>query len=75
MNPNTSKFFHVEALILGSLYETALGITTAGSSAEDESSASSKDEGGARRHAQRSLKPAEKDGGSKEKRRVWKFRV
>jgi hypothetical protein len=43
---------------------------------EKESSASSEGgEGGARRQAQSFLKPAEKDGGSKEKSRVWKLRV
>lgn len=74
MSPNTSIFFHIAALILGSQY-AVVGIT-AEESTERESSASSEGgEGGARRQAQRFLKPAEKDGGSKEKRRVWKLRV
>ena len=42
--------------------------------AEKESSIDS-DWGGERRHAQRSLKPIEKDGGSEENNRVWKLRV
>jgi hypothetical protein len=74
MNPNTSKFFHIKALILGSVYEI-VGITAGASAEKESSSASSEDgDGGARRHAQRFLKHAEKDGGSKEKRRVWKLR-
>ena len=68
MNPNTSKFFHIAALILGSLY---VGIT----GEEKESSVFSESGEGARRQAQRFLKPAVKDGGSKEKRWVWKLRV
>ena len=72
MNPNTSKFFHIEALILGS---DRVGGTVGAEveSAENESSASFED--GERREAQRLLKPAEKDGGSREKRRVWNLRV
>jgi hypothetical protein len=73
---NTSIFFHIyfAALIVGSLY--GLGDITANGSTEKESSASSEGgEGGARRQAQRFLKPAGKDARSKEKRRVWKLRV
>jgi len=72
MKPNTSKFFHIEALILGSQYETVDG--TVGAEVEPGEKVSSESseggEGGARRQAHRCLKPAEKDGGSREKRRV-----
>ena len=69
MNPNTSKFFHIKALIAGSLYEIFGMIAGARLSAEKESSSASS-EGGDKRQAQRLLKPAEKVGGSREKRRV-----
>ena len=74
MRPNNSIFFHIAALVLGSLYGV-VGIT-AEESAEKESSASSEgEEGGARRQAQRFLKPAEKGARRKAKRQVWKVRV
>ena len=73
MSPNTSIFFHIAALTLGSQYGE-VGIT-AEESVEKESSASSGEEGGARRQAQRFLKPAEKGARRKEKRQVWKVRV
>ena len=73
MSPNTSIFFHIAALILGSQYEV-VGITAEEST--NESSASSEGgEGGARRRAQRFLKPVEKGARRKEKRQVWKVRV
>lgn len=72
MSPNTSIFFHIAALILGSQYGV-VGITAEESSASSEGGEGG--EGGARRQAQRFLKPAEKDAGSEEKRRVWKLRV
>ena len=74
MNPNTSKFFHIAALIAGSQYEI-VGIAAEGSMEKESSVSSEGGEGGARRQAQRFLKPVEKDGGSKEKSRVWKLRL
>jgi hypothetical protein len=76
MSPKTSIFFHIAALILGSQYGV-VGITAEefDSTGKESSTSSAGGEGGARRQAQRFLKPAEKDAGSKEKRRVWKLRV
>lgn len=54
-------FFHIAALRLGSQYES--------------SASSDGGEGGARRRAQRFLKPVEKGTRRKEKRQVWKVRV
>ena len=76
MSPKTSIFFHIVALILGSQYGV-VGITAeeSDSMGKESSTSSAGGEGGARRQAQRFLKPAEKDAGSKAKRRVWKPRV
>jgi hypothetical protein len=74
MSPNISIFFHIAALILGSQYGV-VGKTVEESTEEESSAPSEGGEGGARRQAQRFLKPAEKDAGSEEKRRVWKLRV
>ena len=67
MSPNTSIFFHIATLILGSQYGV-VGITVEESAEKDSSAPSEGRGGGARRQAQRFLKPTEKDGGSKEKR-------